>query len=107
MRRSRAWARVVAAFGGRCAYCLATTCALTRDHYVPIAKGGRPVRDGWAILGHLVPACRSCNQRKAATLPGDLDWLTPQRRAYIEFVLQALRAERARYFANLRRHNVR
>ncbi len=47
-------------FGGRCAYCFKKVDNLTLDHMIPLSKGG---------TGHevnVLPACSSCNKRKAA-----------------------------------------
>jgi 5-methylcytosine-specific restriction endonuclease McrA len=47
-----------------CMYCLSTMSErhLTRDHVVPLSRGGRNV---WT---NVVTACRACNQRKADLL---------------------------------------
>lgn len=44
-----------------CLYCLKTGADrdLTRDHIVPVSRGGR---DEWA---NVATACRSCNHRKS------------------------------------------
>jgi 5-methylcytosine-specific restriction endonuclease McrA len=55
------WQRVVRRFGGRCAYCGAGG-AMTIDHVVPLARGGRHTE------GNIVPACLSCNTSKGARL---------------------------------------
>lgn len=55
------WKSVMLAFRGRCAYCGQTQsrgARLTRDHAVPVSKGGPTTR--WNI----VPACQKCNSRK-------------------------------------------
>lgn len=52
------WAEILAVFGGRCAYCLRADRTLTRDHVVPISRGGLDE------AGNVVPACQSCNSRK-------------------------------------------
>lgn len=41
-----------------CAYCGRTDCKLTRDHVVPLSKGGSN------YISNIVPACQSCNSRK-------------------------------------------
>ena len=41
----------------RCAYC-GQAKPLTRDHVVPISKGGTD------YIGNIVPACRQCNSKK-------------------------------------------
>ncbi len=52
------WELILEAFGGCCAYCGIDGVRLTRDHMVPIARGGL---DMWR---NVVPACRSCNSSK-------------------------------------------
>ena len=53
--------------GYTCMYCLSTLGDrhLTRDHVVPMSRGGRYV---WT---NVVTACRACNQRKADQLLGE------------------------------------
>ncbi len=53
------WREKVAEFGSRCAYCREEK-PLTRDHVVPISRGGTD------DIENIVPACRSCNSRKNA-----------------------------------------
>lgn len=55
--RARDWRKLVARHDGRCAYC-SKRAPLTKDHVVPISRGGRHT------IGNLLPACRSCNSRK-------------------------------------------
>lgn len=56
-------------FGWACFYCGRADVALTRDHVIPLSRGGH---DG---IANIVPACRSCNTRKRHyTLPEYLDW---------------------------------
>jgi len=52
------WAEVVRGFKGRCAYC-GTAGRLERDHVIPLRRGG--TND----ISNIVPACPSCNRRKA------------------------------------------
>jgi 5-methylcytosine-specific restriction endonuclease McrA len=54
--------RLVGRFQGRCAYCGVRPEKLHIDHVVPIAKGGRH------SIGNLLPACKTCNLSKHATL---------------------------------------
>ena len=54
------WEAVIADFGSSCAYCGATG-ELVMDHVVPINKGAL----GEHRIGNLVPACNSCNAKKA------------------------------------------
>lgn len=52
------WVEIQAAYGNACAYCGRSDRPLTRDHIVPLSKGGHHVKD------NIAPACRSCNSRK-------------------------------------------
>lgn len=52
------WHKVVAEFDSRCAYCMRKMRRLTRDHVVPLFKGGNHT------ISNIVPACRSCNSSK-------------------------------------------
>lgn len=61
------WRRIVADYGGRCAYCGNKSDDLTQDHIIPISKGGEHV------AANVVPACMFCNQSKR-----DKAW-TPKR----------------------------
>jgi 5-methylcytosine-specific restriction enzyme A len=40
--------------------------ALTMDHIVPLARGGRSTR------GNVAPACKECNTRKKSLVP--VEW---------------------------------
>lgn len=66
LRKSRWWQNRLAA--GVCFYCGGKfpPAALTMDHLVPIARGGKSTR------GNLVPSCKECNNRKKTMLP--LEW---------------------------------
>ncbi len=66
LRASQWWKRRIA--DGVCSYCGRRVGggALTMDHIVPLARGGRGVR------GNVVPACRDCNARKKWMLP--VEW---------------------------------
>ncbi len=52
---------------GVCAYCgrQVGAKALTMDHVVPVARGGRSVR------GNVVPSCKECNNRKKLLTPAE------------------------------------
>jgi 5-methylcytosine-specific restriction enzyme A len=67
LRKSQWWQRKLAK--GECAYCRGKFApeALTMDHIVPIARGGRSTR------GNLAPACKACNSRKKYLLPMEWD----------------------------------
>lgn len=59
------WARILDAFGHRCAYCGVSGVPLEREHRVPVVKGGG---DG---IDNIVPACRPCNATKRTDDPAD------------------------------------
>ncbi len=59
------WNYVLSIFGNCCAYCKSNDSKLTRDHFVPISKGGLHVN------GNIVPACKSCNSAKRNKLLQD------------------------------------
>jgi len=52
-----AWAAIVAAAQGRCAYC-GLEAPLTMDHRIPLS------RSGTHEIENLIPACKPCNSRK-------------------------------------------
>ena len=66
LRASQWWKRRCAK--GRCHYCGRPTPAkaLTMDHIVPIARGGKSTK------GNVVPACKACNTAKKQLLP--MEW---------------------------------
>jgi 5-methylcytosine-specific restriction endonuclease McrA len=66
LRQSQWWKRRLAK--GVCHYCGCKTppSALTMDHIVPIARGGRSTK------GNVVTACKNCNNKKKQLLP--LEW---------------------------------
>lgn len=55
------WKDKKTAFDNLCVYC-GSDGKLTRDHYIPISKGGTD------SISNIVPACKSCNSRKSASL---------------------------------------
>src|SRR3990167_8869942 len=57
-------------FGGRCGYCNGNEF-MGMDHMIPIHLGGKHE------IGNVVPCCRSCNGRKAATPPERLNGVEP------------------------------
>lgn len=57
------WQERVAQFGGCCFYC-GQRKPLTRDHVIPVSRGGSD------DIGNIVPACRPCNAAKG-TLAAD------------------------------------
>lgn len=52
------WLEILEVFGHRCAYCLRADVSMTRDHVIPLSKGGPDTAD------NIVPACHSCNSKK-------------------------------------------
>ena len=66
LRKSQWWKRRCAV--GKCHYCGQSTPAreLTMDHIVPIARGGRSTK------GNVVPAGKTCNNKKKQLLP--IEW---------------------------------
>lgn len=86
----------------RCQYCGRTTGdlrpreALTRDHVVPISRGGLNV---W---GNVVTACSPCNTRKANHLPAEIGMhpLTPPSEphfVHLSWAVRRLTPIQARY----------
>jgi len=65
-RNRREFARISAAFGGRCAYCGVTPTLLMREHMYPTLRGGGDE------LENIVPACGRCNSQKGCRTP--LEW---------------------------------
>ena len=65
LRKSGWWQNRIAA--GLCAYCGQRFApkALTMDHIVPVARGGRSTR------GNVVPACKPCNNEKKLLTPAE------------------------------------
>jgi len=66
LRQSPWWKRKCAK--GRCHYCdrRIPAAELTMDHIVPVARGGKSTK------GNVVPACKSCNNKKKQLLP--MEW---------------------------------
>ncbi|MFW2365350.1 MAG: HNH endonuclease [Desulforhopalus sp.] len=66
LRKTRWWQQKTGP--GLCYYCGQKTPfkALTMDHLVPLARGGRSTKD------NLVPSCKKCNNKKKSMLP--LEW---------------------------------
>ena len=66
LRGSQWWKRQLAR--GQCYYCGRSFSpkALTMDHIVPLIRGGKSTK------GNVVPACKSCNNKKKHMLP--IEW---------------------------------
>ena len=58
---AKEWLALVAAYDCRCAYCGAEGGALHADHRIPLSRGGSN------DIANILPACPSCNLRKAST----------------------------------------
>ena len=54
------WEALCAAHGGACAWCGCTYKPLTRDHIVPLSRGGSH------DITNIQPLCRNCNCKKGA-----------------------------------------
>ena len=54
------WEDICIAFDHRCAYCGRAEKQLTRDHRVPLIRGGRHT------ASNIVPACHRCNKSKGS-----------------------------------------
>ena len=59
------WMRVKSDYRNRCAYCGISGVPMTKDHVVPLARGGSD------YIENIVPACKTCNSRKHAKLLHD------------------------------------
>ena len=56
------WEEILLTHGWTCHYCGAGNVKLTRDHVVPISRGGSD------CIENVVPACMSCNASKGNKL---------------------------------------
>jgi len=54
------WSLLKQAFGHACAYCNRVCDRLSKDHDIPLSRGGTDA------IGNIVPACLPCNRRKHA-----------------------------------------
>ena len=60
---SAEWGQILREHRYQCFYCKkGLKAGLTMDHVIPLAKGGRHVKE------NIVPACRSCNSKKGSKL---------------------------------------
>jgi hypothetical protein len=66
LEANKIWEDIKAVYHFKCAYCGVKDDNLTKDHIIPISKGGRD------SMYNIVPACGSCNSKKNARLL--LDW---------------------------------
>lgn len=56
--KPRQWVPILKQFDYTCVYCMKRTGRLTKDHVIPLHRGGNHTE------ANLVPACRSCNSSK-------------------------------------------
>lgn len=82
-----AWENVVADFGHRCAYC-GRHRRIILEHVIPISLGGG------TIVDNVVPACASCNSKKANREP--VAWLAEEPERLLCFLEAVARAEGVR-----------
>lgn len=62
------WYAVLKQFNYQCAYCLKPLKRLTKDHVVPLHRGGNHTKS------NIVPACKRCNSSKGTKLVEE--WFT-------------------------------
>ena len=86
LKRVRQWNRCISYFKSRCVYCMKTYDVLTKDHFIPISKGGS--KSGGC---NLVPACSSCNHAKDDHHPND--WCNEEQLERIHTYFWDLRIE--------------
>lgn len=60
---AKQWLAMKVHYGNRCAYCKRKMQRLTQDHITPLSKGGAHT------YTNIIPACQSCNSRKATGAP--------------------------------------
>ena len=56
------WNDILVEWNNSCAYCHRTNLKITKDHVIPLTKGGHHTKE------NVVPACHSCNSRKRTQL---------------------------------------
>lgn len=61
------WEDLKKQYGYRCKECGRENVELTKDHIIPLSKGGTNMID------NIQPLCRSCNSRKKNHLKGEED----------------------------------
>jgi hypothetical protein len=62
VRATSEWEKIKQAADGRCHYCRRKTKRLTKDHVIPLSKGGLDV------ASNIVPACLRCNLSKGSKI---------------------------------------
>jgi 5-methylcytosine-specific restriction endonuclease McrA len=60
---AKQWEEIKSAYGHRCVYCGKKFKRLTKDHIIPLSRGGDHT------VSNIVPACMSCNRKKHANAP--------------------------------------
>lgn len=61
------WMELVGRFGGRCSYCWEIPTRVTKDHDIPLTRGGADSID------NILPACSRCNSRKRTRTSVEFD----------------------------------
>jgi 5-methylcytosine-specific restriction endonuclease McrA len=64
------WFQLAAEMGWRCVCCGEQPARLTKDHIIPVSRGGSDA------IGNIQPLCQSCNSIKGTT---DTNWLALRR----------------------------
>lgn len=77
---SEQWQLVLDFFNGKCAYC-GSSDRIEMDHFFPLSRGGL------AIMGNVVPACKSCNSSKNNKPPHE--WLSHSDFSYFMTLLSS------------------
>lgn len=57
------WERIKEDAGNMCAYCSDRDVEITKDHVIPLSRGGLHTRD------NVVPCCKRCNGEKGNRTP--------------------------------------
>lgn len=79
--REAEWLKVLVVFGGVCAYC-GTKNDISIEHFIPISRGGG------TAMGNVIPACLTCNKKKAGRLPEE--WCSREQLERIARLLDSL-----------------
>lgn len=74
------WPKMVEITGRICLRCGETGCKITRDHIVPLKRGGAN-----SIL-NVQPLCVECNQRKGIVM--QTDYRTPALKQWVESMVR-------------------
>lgn len=72
------WRKALAYFDNKWAYCGELLDIVHQEHFIPLSKGGGYTKN------NIVPACKTCNQKKRNLNP--LDWLVMQAHGLVAYV---------------------